>query len=316
EFSFEPGYSDRMSVPGDYDIAFSISPQGLRDDRTYAPEHPGTTRILLVGDSFVFGVGVELQDTLGRQLERDLNEDGAHGRPVEVVAVGVPGYGLDAYATLIERWVPRLHPDLIVVALFTGNDLMNYDVKRRDPRQVIEGTFVSRSKAWSWNLRKYSALASALLKRWNPYPAEAPETAASRDPESMLPTMLPWIERIAAPARSGGPPVSVLVIHGRETVLSWRDEHQPQAVRDQQARFLKRMNETLDEFTRRGASVFNPQEAWVSAPPPPTRYFLKIDAHLSAEGDGLMAGYLATQLRQHLGAALAGAPERTSQPPR
>ncbi|HTE06581.1 MAG TPA: hypothetical protein VK824_10315, partial [Planctomycetota bacterium] len=49
-FSFQPGFSGRMSLPGDYDVPFRISPQGLRDDRIFGPTHEGITRILLVGD--------------------------------------------------------------------------------------------------------------------------------------------------------------------------------------------------------------------------------------------------------------------------
>ena len=47
--------------------------QGLRD-RDYGPKLPDEYRVLLIGDSFTFGHGLETEETISRQLEDYLAE--------------------------------------------------------------------------------------------------------------------------------------------------------------------------------------------------------------------------------------------------
>jgi lysophospholipase L1-like esterase len=291
EFSFQPGYEGRMTLAGEYDVPFRINAQGLRDDHEYAAEHPGTTRILLVGDSFVFGVGVELQDSLGKQLERALNESGL-AQPVEVVAAGVPSYGLDAYALLIERWVPRLHPDLAIVALYPGNDLLDYELKATDPRIVIEGMLVGKRQAWSWNLRRYSTLAHVLLQRFNPYPRieqQRPDRPTPQDLAHLFRTMQPWIARIAAAQASGGPPTAITACYARESVPAWRQGTLEAAVPP--------WNEVLAECARVGLKVLDPKPAWLAPDLVVRDFFFARDTHYTAAGNRFFAEWLAARLR-------------------
>lgn len=302
EFSFEPGYEGRMTLSGEYDVPFRINARGLRDDHEYAAGHPGTTRILLVGDSFVFGVGVELKDTLGKQLERALNE--AHlSQPVEVVAAGVPSYGIDAYALLIERWVPRLHPDLVIVALYPGNDLLDYELKASDPHIVIEGMLVGQRQAWSWNLRRYSMLAHMLLQNFNPYSrieAHRPDHPTSQDIAHIFRTIQPWIARIAAAQRPGGPPIAITACYARETVPAWRDGTLGAAVPP--------WNEVLAEFTRLGLNVLDSKPAWIAPALVVRDFFFERDAHYRPAGNRFVAEWLAARLRAEYPALLADGP--------
>jgi len=79
----------------------------------------GVRRILLVGDSVVFGQGVREEDTVAAVLERTLNADGT--RRVEVINGGVPGYDTLAELRLVETAGLPLHPDTLVVG-FSLND--------------------------------------------------------------------------------------------------------------------------------------------------------------------------------------------------
>lgn len=293
EFSFQPGYSGRMTLPGDYDVPFTINGQGLRADGDYPQLHPGRRRILLVGDSFVFGVGVELQDTLGARLERELDADGSGGPPVEVVAAGAPSYGLDHYAALIERWVPRLQPDLVLVALFPGNDLLDYELSRLDRKVVIEGRLVKQRQAWSYNLRKASALAHLLLERFNPhgrieFPRPAKPTA--EDLAHILRTIEPWVRRIAEAPGAGGPPVAVVLLQTKGTIVAHMAGRQGITIPPQ--------GEVLAKFREAGCLVFDPGRAWADAPPPSEQYFLGKDVHHSAAGNQFLARWLAPLVRE------------------
>lgn len=292
-YSFRPGYSGRMTLAGEYDLPFHINGQGLRNEVDFPPEHPGVRRILLIGDSFVFGVGVPLQDTLGEQLERALNTDAQGSAPVEVVAVGVPGYGPDDYALLAERWVPRLHPDLVVVGLFTGNDIYDCNLKRSDPKVVIEGHIVSQHQAWTYGIRKYSVLANLALRGFSPYastPPMHPKNATPAQVETMCRSMTPWLARLAAVSQDGGPPVVALVLYGKDYVGSLR--------RSGEGYPLKGVPEVLRLLRHLGVTILDPKEAWKAEDATVERYYFPRDAHHTAAGNHFVAEWLASALRQ------------------
>ena len=89
---------------------------GFRDVE-HAGKAAGVTRVVVLGDSFVFGSGVRQDETFTHQLAARL------GPAFEVVNLGVPGYGTDQALLTLRRWGPRLAPD-VVLAGFFWNDVM------------------------------------------------------------------------------------------------------------------------------------------------------------------------------------------------
>jgi SGNH hydrolase-like domain, acetyltransferase AlgX len=292
-YSFQPEYSGRMRLEGEYDLPFHINGQGLRDEVDFPSEHPGVQRILLLGDSFVFGVGVPFEDTLGEQLERALNTGEEGSEPVEVVAAGVPGYGPDDYALLAERWVPRLHPDLVVVAFFTGNDIYDCNLKRSDPKVVVDGYMVSRRQAWSYGIRKYSVLANLALQSFSPYGRTEEPRAKHVTPaavELMCRSMYPWLSRLAAVSQDGGPPVAALLLYGKDYLSSLH--------RSGKGYEIKGLPEVLASMRHLGITVLDPLEIWLPEDATVERYFFPRDAHHTAAGNHFVAEWLASALRQ------------------
>ncbi|HAN30944.1 MAG TPA: hypothetical protein DCQ06_05050, partial [Myxococcales bacterium] len=111
---------------------FHIDSRGLRVDAEQPVTGKATERLALVGDSHIFGLGVNFQDTLGATLERALvrGHDKAQGRcltaacspAVEVLNLGVPGYDFDGMVTRVTETVPALSPSVLVIAI-GANDL-------------------------------------------------------------------------------------------------------------------------------------------------------------------------------------------------
>src|SRR4029079_4452739 len=61
-----------------YGARTATNTEGLRAPRSYTrPKPAGTWRVVLLGDSYAFGRGVEIADTFGARLERAL----AHEAP-------------------------------------------------------------------------------------------------------------------------------------------------------------------------------------------------------------------------------------------
>ncbi len=94
---------------------------GFRGGRETGSKRPGVFRVAVIGDSFTFGVSVHEEHLYTAVIERTLL--GRTSSRVEVVNLGVPGYGVhQEHVTLIEQGLP-LDPDLVVVSLYPGNDL-------------------------------------------------------------------------------------------------------------------------------------------------------------------------------------------------
>jgi lysophospholipase L1-like esterase len=91
-----------------------INSKGFRDiERTY--EHDGSKyRIAVLGDSMVWGWGVQQEETFTALLERRC-------RGLEALNFGVSGYGTDQELLLLHQEVFRYHPQL-VVAVIMEND--------------------------------------------------------------------------------------------------------------------------------------------------------------------------------------------------
>jgi hypothetical protein len=110
-------YAGHDFPPGHYP---HLNADRLRDI-DYGPKTLGTYRILLLGDSFTFGSGVEDDDAIWPAIiERRLGEL----RPLPLVASyevlngGLPGSLTDQWVALYGRQKERFRPDLVIVVFF------------------------------------------------------------------------------------------------------------------------------------------------------------------------------------------------------
>ncbi len=110
-------------------VEHSVNSQGYRGPSRPFEKPPGTLRVLLVGDSYTFGVGMPEQDTIAAQLEAVLGASSP--RPVEVLNFGVPGVNLEETFEQYERFAGRWEHDVVLYLLFR-NDL--------DPPQCEEAS--------------------------------------------------------------------------------------------------------------------------------------------------------------------------------
>jgi len=88
---------------------------GFRDD-DFHPDKKGKKRILFLGDSFIYGVGLPRDKTIPDQLEGILGED------YEVFNLGVSSYGPDQSFIYLGKEGFKLKPDAVILSIFSGND--------------------------------------------------------------------------------------------------------------------------------------------------------------------------------------------------
>lgn len=104
----------------DYAVQVDINEQGLRDrPHEYTPA-PGVFRVVVLGDSFMEAYQVRLEQSLPFLLQERLVD-----RQVEVINLGVGGYGTAQELLSLEEEGLLYRPDLVVLAFFAGNDIQN-----------------------------------------------------------------------------------------------------------------------------------------------------------------------------------------------
>lgn len=95
---------------------------GLSEKDFQTPKPKGVVRVVLLGDSFVHGAGVEWPERAGAQLETLLRAGSSAGREIEVLHVGISSWNIRAECAFLRRSLSWLQPDLVVHVL-VFNDL-------------------------------------------------------------------------------------------------------------------------------------------------------------------------------------------------
>jgi hypothetical protein len=129
---------------------------GLRERGVTVAKPAGVYRIVLLGDSQVEGIQVDLEDTAGQLLEKRLTK--MLGRPVQVLNFGVSGYSTVQEFLLMKREVFKYSPDMVLMGydsrdMFENwsapdasiSNLRPYALKLPDQKLLIDSGSV---KAW------------------------------------------------------------------------------------------------------------------------------------------------------------------------
>ena len=111
--SFKPSawYIERKE---EFEVEVRTNSLGLRD-REYGQEIAGAFRIIVLGDSFTEGVGVDLDSTYPKQLEDALNVLSGNHKFV-VFNFGIAGYSPILEYLILEQKGMALHPDLVILS--------------------------------------------------------------------------------------------------------------------------------------------------------------------------------------------------------
>ena len=119
--------SERAVWRGAYDYRWTTNSQGFRGTSEYrVPKPAGVTRVLVLGDSFTFGLGVADDETWPALVERRLRSMCA-STTLEVVNAGVTAFGTSQQLVLLERDGLALDPDVVVYAFFVNDPEDNLD---------------------------------------------------------------------------------------------------------------------------------------------------------------------------------------------
>lgn len=130
----EPGYRGMLRFGSDQPNRVTINQQGMRGAEI-AVRSSTQKRILIGGDSLVFGYGVEDDESLPACIERGLQKASV---PAVVGNGGVPGFGSSHTVSRMVLLDREFEADALVVCGFLGNDAIDDAL----PTRVVYGGLV------------------------------------------------------------------------------------------------------------------------------------------------------------------------------
>lgn len=179
-----PGYRGALRIDAAATTSVRIDALGLRGEDP-GPKRTGEKRLLVLGDSLVFGCGVEAAAALPARLQAAL---GDLGLPVTVGNGGVPGFG-PSHAVERMRLLDRgFGADAFVLCGFLGNDAVDEALPKR---VVYAGVMLQGAMAdlvevsWRTRLALRSRLAlwleAVILDEWPSWSPLASWSPAAED---------------------------------------------------------------------------------------------------------------------------------------
>lgn len=118
-YAFRPSFTNEWRS-ADYAFEVRLNELGLRDT-PLAEARAGGLRILALGDSYTFGIGVRSEESWPGVLERRLRSElPAALRPV-VFDAGLPAYGAHQIRQLGEELIPKLEPQIVIFGMYTNS---------------------------------------------------------------------------------------------------------------------------------------------------------------------------------------------------
>lgn len=114
-FRLAPGF--KATIEGQ---TYRINSHGMRGPEVAKARKPGIKRILVVGDSYAFGYGVDDSATISAQLQARLEPKHAG---IEVLNMGVPAYHTGQEVRQLERDGVTFAPDLVILIYYSNDNL-------------------------------------------------------------------------------------------------------------------------------------------------------------------------------------------------
>lgn len=151
---FEPNTSANYNT-SEFNYTAQINALGLRNREIEVNKVDSVFRIACFGDSWTYGWGVNIENSWPMQLEQVLNSKGI-GK-VEIINCGQGGQYTETYKNYINKVVPMLKPDLVLVGVLQVDDLAQVfenefqSADKEEAKQLHSKGYMSKIKGWLQN---------------------------------------------------------------------------------------------------------------------------------------------------------------------
>lgn len=139
-----------------------VNHDGFRGPDYPHDKPPDTIRVAVIGDSYVEAMQVAEDKTFTAVIGRELAKSPVlRGRKIETMNFGVDGYGTLQELITLQRKALAYHPDIVVLAIFLGNDVRNNSVALesdrcrpflvpQNGRLILGGPFITSQRYRLW----------------------------------------------------------------------------------------------------------------------------------------------------------------------
>ena len=141
-YSMKPGSSGAWKTEEFIEVS-KINSLGLRNEEISPRKEK--FRILVLGDSFTFGHGVDLGQSYPKELERLIKD--FYREDVEVINAGIKGYDFDQEYRFFTTRLIDLEPNLLIVTLGQGDFSWSCDLPLYD---LVDGELVPLEATKTW----------------------------------------------------------------------------------------------------------------------------------------------------------------------
>lgn len=135
----KPRFAASVVVDGE-NFRIRTNSFGFRDgDHSFAKPN-GTFRILVLGDSFTFGWGVEADRIYARLLQGRLLAD-CSNKALEIITAGTPAWGIEQELAWLKQEGLKFEPDLLILEFYP----FDWEIRNSTNKVVIAGYLLNRS---------------------------------------------------------------------------------------------------------------------------------------------------------------------------
>lgn len=174
----KPGISESYRADGVHLVEFRTDPRGVQVSASQTGNKAPAIKVAIFGDSTVVGRVVPEKNRVGPQLCRSLEAKGIHA---EIHNAGVEGYSTDQEILLMERLLPEIRPDWVIL-MTCENDLGGNE----------------SSQAYGWAKPRFTLNSAKQLTYHAPGPAFGPSQAGIWkkwiQKSALYRYLFPWIQ--------------------------------------------------------------------------------------------------------------------------
>jgi len=120
DYKLNPGFIGRV-ISSEFDHEIVINSEGFRDSKFsfhYSKSDTNRNNIFMIGDSFIFGVGVDYSNSIPARTEFYLQNNGV--KISDVWNLGTPGYSIQQYIYTLENYMQYADPSTVVIGIYAG----------------------------------------------------------------------------------------------------------------------------------------------------------------------------------------------------
>jgi hypothetical protein len=317
-----PGWSGEQLVES-RPVPVHMNALGLRGPEIGA-RLSGERRVLVLGDSYVWGQGVRDDETVPARLEQELR---ARGATVTVGNAGMFGTGPREWGYTLARHRATFAPDLVVAVMYVGNDVLDSLMAPLSVYQgwlMISGTSALRdswrfrlmvnSRVWNYAERLFARnriedMVRNALAAYAPGIGFRPDEALFLDRDPARDAETPHLARVEAvlsgcfaelAKAAAGVPAFVVLLPSHEVALvdygALLARTGLDAALHERGRGHARLRRLLADH---GLATVDLTDRFLAAPDRKA-LFLPVDWHFSAPGCREVAGWLVGEVERRL----------------